>query len=160
MLNAQKGFTLPELLLVMGILTILFGFITINLLNFRQKSVLNTTVDTVVSDLKSQQNKAMVGDTQGSGTISDYGVYFESDRYILFRGSSYNPLEPSNFSIDLDPSHTFSDIDVPSSSIIFEKGSGQMTGWTAATDTVTLTDSTNGNQKIIQINIYGAITIP
>ena len=76
MLNAQKGFTLPELLLVMGILTILFGFITINLLNFRQKSVLNTTVDTVVSDLKSQQNKAMVGDTQGSGTISHYVLYF------------------------------------------------------------------------------------
>jgi len=156
--NWRAGFTLPELLIVMAILSILFGFMTPNLLHFRQRSVLNTTVDTLVTDLKSQQNKAMVGDTEGSGTISDYGVYFETNRYILFRGSSYDPLAPSNFSINLDPSLTFSSINLPSSRVVFSKGSGE-TGLVSGSDTITLTDSTNSDQKIIKINIYGAITV-
>lgn len=152
----QKGFTIPELLIVMGILAILFGFTTPNLLHFRQRAVINTTVDTLITDLKNQQTKAMVGDTEGSGIISDYGVYFETNKYTLFRGSSYDPLASSNFSIDLDPSQTFSS-NVPDSSIIFSKGSGE-TDLVSGSDTVTLTDSTNGDQKTIQINLYGAIT--
>ena len=157
--GGQAGFTLPELLIVMGIMAILLGFITPNLLHFRQRSVINTTVDTLVSDLKSQQNKAMVGDTEGSGTISNYGAHFESNRYTLFRGSSYSAGDPSNFDINLDPSLSFSSITVPDSSINFEKGSGGVNGWAGGSDTVTLTDSTNGDQKIIQINRYGAITV-
>jgi len=157
--KGQAGFTLPELLIVMGILAILFGFITPNLLHFRQRAVLNTTVDTLVSDLKSQQTKAMVGDTEGRADSDHYGIYFESKRYTLFHGIAFDPLDTSNFSIDLEQSQTFSDINVPDSSIIFSKGSGEVLGFISGSDNITLTDSTNGNQIIIQINAYGAITV-
>jgi len=157
----QAGFTLPELLITMGIIAILFGFVSINLIHLQRRSYLTTTVDTLVSDLNSQQNKAMVGDTEGSGTISDHGIYFETNQYILFRGSSYDPLNTSNFPVNLDPSLTFSSITFPSCPIcivIFSKGSGE-TGLVDGSNTVTLTDSTNNEQKILELNKYGAITI-
>jgi len=155
----MRGFTIPELLIVIGILAILFGLTTPNLFKFRQRSVLNTTVDTLVSDLKSQQNKAMVGDTEGRATADYYGVRFEASQYILFHGSSYSPLDATNFNIDLDPTLSFSSITFPSSNAIFATGNGELVGFVSGSDTVTLTDSTNGDQKIIQINIYGAITV-
>jgi len=160
-MRKQRGFTIPELLITMGIIAILFGFISINLIHLQRRSYLTTTVDTLISDLYSQQNKAMVGDTQGSGAISAHGVYFESNRYVLFRGSSYNPLDTSNFPVNLDPSLTFSSItflSCPSCNVIFSKISGE-TGLMSGSNTVTLTDSTNNEQKILEINKYGAITV-
>jgi prepilin-type N-terminal cleavage/methylation domain-containing protein len=154
----QKGFTLPELLITMGIIAILFGFVSINLIRLQRYSSLTTTVDTLVSDLNSQQNKAMTLDTEGRGTNDDYGIYFETSRYTLFHGSVYPPLDASNFIINLDPSLTFSSITFPSSSVIFSKGSGE-TGLVNGSNTTTLTDSTNGEQKIINVNKYGSITI-
>lgn len=154
----QKGFTIPELLITMGIIAILFGFVSVNLIRLQRHSSLTTTVDTLVSDLYSQQNKSMVGDTQESGVISDYGVYFEINRYVLFRGSTYDPLDTANFPVNLVQSLTFSSITFPSSNVIFSKGSGE-TGLTSGSNTTTLTDSTNGEQKIINVNKYGSITI-
>ena len=156
--SIQKGFTLPELIITIGILSILFGFVSINLIHLQRRSYLTATVDTLVSDLYSQQNKAMVGDTEGSGAISAHGVYFETNRYTLFRGSSYPPLGTSNFVINLNPSLTFSSITFPSSSVIFSKGTGE-TGLISGSNTVTLTDSTNNEQKIIELNKYGTITV-
>lgn len=155
----QKGFTLPELIITMGILSILFGFVAVNLIHLQRRSSLTTTVDTLVSDLYSQQNKAMVGDTQGSGTISDYGVYFESNRYVLFRGSSYDPSDITNFPVNLDPSLTFTNITFPSSSIVFSRGGGDVSGWTSVSDSVVLDDTTNTDQKTIETNVYGTITV-
>ena len=154
----ERGFTIPELLIAMGIIAILFGFVSINLIRLQRHSSLTTTVDTLVSDLYSQQNKAMVGDTEGSGIISAHGVYFETNQYVLFRGSSYNPLDASNFPVNLDPSLTFSNITFPSSSVIFSKGSGE-TGLVNGSNTITLTDLTNGEQKILELNKHGVITV-
>jgi len=143
----------------MGIIAILFGFVSINLIRLQRHSSLTTTVDTLVSDLYSQQNKTMTLDTEGRGTNDDYGIYFETSRYTLFHGPSYPPLDASNFIINLDPSLTFSSITFPSSSVIFSKGSGEVSGFIDGSNTITLTDSTNGEQKIIQLNRYGAITV-
>ncbi|OGH20552.1 MAG: hypothetical protein A3D74_03040 [Candidatus Levybacteria bacterium RIFCSPHIGHO2_02_FULL_37_13] len=157
----QKGFTLPELLITIGIISVLFGFITVNLIRTQRQSYLTTTVDTLVSDLYSQQNKAMVGDTEGSGVISDHGIYFETNRYVLFRGSSYNPSDTSNFPVNLVQLLTFSNITFPTCPtcyVLFSKGSGE-TGLVNGSNTVTLTDTTNGEQKIIQLNKYGAVTV-
>jgi len=160
-MRKQRGFTIPELLITMGIIAILFGFVSINLIHLQRRSYLTTTVDTLISDLYSQQNKALVGDTEGSGAISAHGVYFETNRYVLFRGSSYNPLDTSNFPINLDASLTFSSITFPSCPscyVLFSKISGE-TGLIDGSNTVTLTDSTNGEQKILEINKYGTITV-
>ena len=156
----QLGFTIPELLVVMGILAILFGLTTPNLLHFQQRAVVNTTSDILVNDLKSQQNKAMVGDTEGRGTSDNYGIYFESDKYTLFHGTVYDSMDTDNFVINLDPSISFTNITVPNSSIIFSKGSGEVEGYMSGSDTIDITDTTNGDNVTIRINTYGAIDLP
>jgi len=155
----ERGFTIPELLITMGIIAILFGFISINLIHLQRRSYLTTTVDTLVSDFYSQQNKAMVGDTEGRASADYYGVHFEADQYILFHGSSYSPLDATNFNVDLNSALTFSNITFPSQNVIFATGGGGLLGFVSGSDTVTLLDSTNSEQKIIQLNKYGAITI-
>ena len=146
----QKGFTLPELIITMGIIAILFGFISINLIRLQRHSYLTTTVDTLVSDLYSQQNKAMVGDTEGRATADEYGVHFETNKYSFFHGLSYSA---SDFDVELDPSLQF----LSTTDIIFSKGGGEVSG---APITVILNDITNNEQKTLQINKYGAITVP
>jgi prepilin-type N-terminal cleavage/methylation domain-containing protein len=144
----QKGFTLPELIITMGILSILFGFVAVNLIHLQRRSSLTTTVDTLVSDLYSQQNKAMVGDTEGRVTADEYGVHFETNKYSFFHGLSYST---SDFDVELDPSLQF----LSTTDIIFSKGGGEVSG---APITVTLQDTTNGNIKTIIFNRYGVIT--
>lgn len=141
-----------EFLLTMGIFAILAGFATINLVNVQQRNSLNTTVDVFIADLKEQQLKAMVGDTEGSGIISNYGIRFSSSQYTLFR----NSYGTSNFVINLPAVMTVTST-FPSNEIVFLKGSGEISGY-GGTRTVTLTDTTNGQQKVLTFNRYGVVT--
>lgn len=109
---------------------------------------------TLVADTKEQQVKAMVGDSEGLADAQPHGIYFEVDRYILFRGS-YSPLEPSNFTINLDPNLTFSVLP-PAQQIVFDKRSGEVA---SAPSSLTLQHAQSGEQKIITINKIGAISI-
>lgn len=152
------GFTIPELLIVVGMLTTLLGLTTINLLTSRDKVTISTTIDTLISDIKLGQTKAMSGDTEGSGTISDYGMYFETNRYTVFRGSTYASGNPSNFITNLDPNFELSSILFPSSTLIFSKGSGEVSGFVSGFNSITIRNKLTGEQKVITVNRYGVIT--
>lgn len=142
-----------EFLLTMGIFGILAGIATINLVNVSQRNSLNTTVDIFVADLKEQQLKAMVGDTEGSGSISNYGIRFSTSQYTMFR-SIYGT---SNFVINLPGVVTVTST-FPNNEIVFLKGSGELSSFTAGSNTITLTDTTSGQQKVLTINRYGVVT--
>ena len=146
----MKGFTLIELLITMGIIAILLGLIFQNLLTVQHKTALNTSVDSLVSNLKSQQIKAMVGEIDGGGAVAT-GVYFESDKYILFRGQTYSPSNSTNFSLALDRNLHFSS---PGQRIIFSPVSGDRAGG----DVISIIDTSGGEQKQIRLNRYGVIT--
>lgn len=149
----QNGFTLIELMVVMGIFSILVGLTTINLVNIQHKSTLSATVLTFTADLKSQQLRAMVGDGGGTSSASDYGVRFETTGYTQFRTSFGN----SNFTVAL-PDNVNVLTTFPGSEIIFLKGSGDVSGFTSSANTVTFRDTADGSQKIIIINRYGVVT--
>ncbi|MEK9201506.1 MAG: prepilin-type N-terminal cleavage/methylation domain-containing protein, partial [Patescibacteria group bacterium] len=85
----QSGYTLIELVIVMGIIVLLFGFTTINLGGVARVTSVNETVDLLTADIRGQQTKAMTG--SGDGTSgSSYGIYFQTDQYTLFRGTTYS----------------------------------------------------------------------
>ena len=65
----KNGFTILELLVIMGVFAILAGFTTLNLFNLKARASLSTTTDTLISDLKTEQIKAMTGDPSG-GSIN------------------------------------------------------------------------------------------
>ena len=153
------GFTLPELLIVLTILASLFGLTSINMLNAYHKNSLGTSVTSLVNDLKHQQLKAMIGDTEGQASANDYGVYFTSDglSYTLFQGNSYSVSDPANFSINLNRDLRFSSIMLQNSQIIFAKGSGEFSNFNVNFDNITLTNVRTDETKTIRINQLGNI---
>lgn len=153
----NSGFTLIEIVIVTVIFITLMGISSVNLLGARDTVSIENEANVLINDIKAQQNQAMIGSTSGS-TPSEYGIYFESGQYTLFKGSSYSPSDPQNHTITLDPSLYFSTINLPSQSVIFERGSGEINGFNSLQNSITITSSTGGNTLTIEMNEYGAIT--
>jgi len=152
-----SGFTLTELIITLGILTILTGLTSVNLLGFYAKNTLNTSIPTLISDLKHQQLKAMVGDTEGKTSHDAYGIYFQPDRYTLFQGPTYSISGTVNFDIVLNSDLQFSNIILPSSQIVFASGSGEVVNYNQSFDYVTLKNVNTDETKTVRINQYGAV---
>lgn len=153
----QNGFTFPEIVIVMGIIAILLGFATINLVQAQKSTALNSATDVLVADVRSQQLKAMVGDTEGRGSPDSYGIHFNTSSYTLFHGTTYNANDPSNFTITLDTSLSFTLDNFPSGNIIFQRITGEISGFSQTNSSITL-QTTSGQNKIITINQYGVVT--
>jgi hypothetical protein len=134
----------------MAIFLILAGLGTINLAGAKQQASLSTTVDTLVSDLREQQLKAMVGDTEGSGSgsASNFGIHFGTTNYTLFRGT----YGTGNFIVNLGDQMQ---VGTPGTEVVFTKGTGEIGG----TFQVTLKDVSNSNTKTITLNRYGVVTV-
>lgn len=148
----SRGFTLVELVVVTSIIITLLGFITISLVRSQQGASLTSVEEILLTDLKQQQLKAMIGDTEGRATSDSYGIHFDTNRYVLFHGV-YSAEETSNFVINLDSNIQF---DNPGTNVAFKKISGEITD--DSISNVVLKDTTNGNTKTITVNKYGVIT--
>ncbi|MDP3941013.1 MAG: type II secretion system protein [bacterium] len=153
-----KGFSLVELLVAMGLFSLLFGFIWVNLLGSRGRASQSSSIDVFVADLRSTQLKAMQGDSEGRVDPEIYGVYVGANSYTLFHGSTYNPTDPSNHTVSLGDGETFVSVAFPNNSVIFDKGSGELIDFDPALTTLTLSNSISKTQKTIQMNKYGVIT--
>jgi len=103
----KNGFTLVELIIVMSVMGILMAIATVALPSLRQRATLHAATDTFIADIKQQQIKAMVGDTQGIGAASAYGFHIDTNKYVLFRGTTYSALDPSNFQVNLPSNMQF-----------------------------------------------------
>ena len=153
----QKGFTLVELIIIMGIFSFLLGFITINLINARKQASINATITTLTSDVKQQQVKSMLGDNSGTVSNNGYGIYFEPNQYTLFKGSSHSPSDNLNLVIELDGLE-FSNVSFSGSKIVFLPGSGEVEGFIDGSNTITIRNIQSNEEKIITINRYGVVT--
>jgi prepilin-type N-terminal cleavage/methylation domain-containing protein len=148
-MKLEKGFTLVEVALVVSLFLILVGIATVNLFQFQHKSQLPATVNSFIADYKEQQIKAMVGDTEGSSAVSNYGIHFDTTSYTLFR----NTYGTGNFAISL-PSSIQVSTTFSNSQVVFQKGTGELGG----TGTITFLDAANGGQTRLTINKLGVIT--
>lgn len=151
-LKSGAGYTLIELMVVLSIIMILLGIITINLSHSQQKASIAAEEQVLLSDMKQQQLKAMIGDTEGRADSSSYGVHFDLNQYVLFHGT-YLAGDPGNFTINLKENFQF---DSPGTNIIFEKISGELSS--DSSSSIVLRDTTNGATKTIMINRYGVVT--
>lgn len=151
----QCGFTLIEMVITMGLLTTFLGFISLSLVSNQRRTSLSSASETVLSDFRLQQMKAMGGATDGAATPSDYGIYFGNDSYTLFRGSSYSSSDPDNFTITLDPQFQFSPV---GRTVVFSRFTGVISGYISSQNSISIQDSQSGTQKTILFNQYGVPT--
>lgn len=154
----KNGFTIVELMVSMGILIVLFALTTINLSRLPSATAQVTNIDTLISDTRAQQTKAMSGYAVGTPSQSSYGIHFDSSNtsYTLFRGDSYSESDQNNFIVKLDPNLTFFDDKFTGSQIVFSKGSGDAVGYLAGSDSISIRNEATGEVKNVKINKYGA----
>lgn len=143
----KRGFTLPELIVVMAIIAGLIAVTSPSLLPLQYRTSSNSSVNQLIADIKLQQFKAMSGDAENRDASDSYGVYVEQNQYTLFHGV-YSQGEPANtvISIEEDLSTTF-----PSSQIVFTQGSGEI----GSSGDIVIT--TPIESKTLSLNEYGTI---
>lgn len=140
----------------MAILLTLIGLSAINLGRPQAAANISTTLDTMLSDLKDQQILAMSGGTGGGSTAIAYGIYIQSSQFTLFSGNSYNGSDPHNF-VEMAGNRVTLSTTLPSSVIIFQKGTGDVQGYTSGSDTITLTGP--NSIRTITINRFGGLSV-
>lgn len=152
----QNGFTLIEMSVVVGLFLMFFAISTVSLSSLIPRANFVTSYESLQSDIKNQQLKAMTGYTEGMGDGSAYGIYLESDQYVLFTGPSYNPNATDNFTIRLSPGLTISEITFPSSSIVFLQNSGEIPGFSETESSFKLI-SNNDEEYLFNLNSLGVV---
>lgn len=155
--DSKRGFVFIELVVVLGILSLLLGLVIISISNLRPSAAIDTTITTFITDLKNQQTKVMVGDTEGRGVSDNYSVYIQPSSYTLFHGVTYSALDATNFTVAVDASLQLSTT-FAGNKIVFATNSGEITNFVPGQDSITIRDSSTGKQTTIQINKYGAVT--
>ena len=153
----QKGLTLIELIVVIGILSTLFGIALVSILNIRVITTNNTSVSVIISDLKNQQIKSMTGDTEGRGAPDNYGIKIFSDQYVLFHGMIYDPAVIDSFAVPVESGYTLNTT-FPNGTILFASGSGELVEFIQNKNAITITNTSSGQSKTIQLNKYGTVT--
>jgi len=149
-MRTQRGVTLVELAVVTSIIIILLGLITISLVNSQKSASLSSIEEILLVDLKQQQLKSMIGDTEGREASDSYGIHFDSNRYVLFHGTNYSSSDTSNSIVNLESNMQFNNSNF---NIVFSK----LSGTTSAT-TIELQDNTNSKFKRIHLNALGVVT--
>lgn len=154
--SQEKGFTLLELLIVVGIIGILFTIATINLVRTQHTTSLSAATDELVADLRLQQTKAMTGSRDTTGNPNSYGISFTSSGYKLFQGTS-DPNDSTDFAVT--PTGITFTTNLPSSSLVFSERSGVFANYVNGTTYTITVKNTNGTeQRVLTVNKYGVIT--
>lgn len=152
-LRKQQGFTLIELGIVLAIMAIMLTLSIVSLSNVQDQAYSSKSLEILLSDIRMQQTKAMNGQTDGETITYRYGIHFETNTYTLFRGDTFNASDPYNFSVNLDGQLSFASVLFPNSQIVFEKGSGEIVGFSEGNNSFSFSDGT-----AVQMNSLGVIT--
>lgn len=144
----QKGITVLELLIVIAIFGILAVVILPQFSKMRDKQVFNNSINTIVDTISKAKSE-----TLASLDGYNYGVQFENNRVIIFRGNVFNSQDVNNriYSLTSPSSITNISLSGGGSNLYFNKFSGLPN----KSGSVTLT---LGNMvKVISINSLGVV---
>lgn len=102
-----RGFTLIEILLVVTILAIAFGFFALYSQNSQTRTDLNAQTAVLVSNLRLAQSNAAAGSTTGHNAIR---LDAAASNYITFSGTVFDAQNPDNSTVALPATMSFQNI--------------------------------------------------
>ena len=145
----KNGFTILELVIVVGIMAVLFGGLTASIKKYQTKSSLSGNTETVIETLREARNLTLV-----SKNALAYGVHFDSDKVTLYNtayvvGSSTNKVINLNSGVSL-----ITNLPSGGSEILFSR----LTGETSEPSTASLY-LTTGPTSSTTILIYKTGTV-
>ena len=118
----KQAFTLLEILLVLALMGILFGLSALYFQVSQVRADLSGQVDIFVSYARLAQSDSASGKDNAAR-----GFHLDTDSYVLFSGSTYNPADSSNTLLELPPTVEIQNIDLngAGSDIIFSPPHGE-----------------------------------
>ncbi|MBV22261.1 MAG: hypothetical protein CMI57_02065 [Parcubacteria group bacterium] len=149
----KKGFTMTETIIIVAVSIILFAIIVSAFSGFNKNQSLNSTSSEVVSVLN--EARAL---TLASLDNKAYGVHFQSDKVILFKGSVFSSSDPDNKITTISSKISISNISLNGGGddIIFQR----LTGKTDQDGTITLSlVSDPSKSKTITVGVSGIIEL-
>jgi prepilin-type N-terminal cleavage/methylation domain-containing protein len=152
----SAGFTLIELLIVMALMGILVSFVIVNVSGAQRSTSVITSEDSFISDMKLQQAKAMNTYSSPSGVIADYGVYIQPTKYVLFQGTTYNPANAENITIDIDTNLQLTTT-FPSSTVVFSRMTGEIVNYGDGSNTISIRNTVGNETRTISLNRLGVV---
>ncbi len=121
-MKKQRGFTLIEILIVISIVILLVTITSVSYRYFEKNTELKITAQKMITILKTAQNK-----TLSSEGDSQYGVHFENNKYILFKGNIYEEESTDNIENKIPSRLEINSIDLTGegSDVVFQRISGR-----------------------------------
>lgn len=95
-IKKYTAFTMLEVMVVVAILSLIVGIGALYSQTSQVRTDVNSQAATFVSYVRLAQSDAQAGRSNAS-----HGVHLESDSYTIFIGSTYNPVDTANFTINL-----------------------------------------------------------
>ncbi len=143
------GFTLMELVVGISILIIIMAFAVFSFSGIKNSQALKNSAQDTVSSI----NKARA-ESFASVSSSAYGVHFQSDKVVVFKGTAYSVGNSSNETVNILSPATISSISLSGggSDVYFNR----LTGVPSKTGTVVVTAGTK--TKTITISALGGVS--
>ncbi|MDQ5951116.1 MAG: hypothetical protein QG639_393 [Patescibacteria group bacterium] len=151
------GFTLVELLVVLGLFTVVFTLSNVSLSSMIARSSSQEFTQTLISDLSRQQNRAMTGEA-ASGSATSYGVRLTENSYTLFDGEVFSESSATNIRVQLPVDVQFENISLPQQQIVFQEDSGEISDFVAGQSSWDMRNTTTNTTQTFQVNRLGVIT--
>ena len=149
--NLGEGFTLIEVLIVIGVMALLVGLSSLSLVSFGKGSELDSARTSVVQALRESQSNSLAN--LGN---NPWGVHFEANKVVIFQdtGSGYNPGDSVNNRTKVMPKGVTISWSLTGGTdyLMFDKGLGT----TLNNGTVTITSTAN-TTATVTINKEGMI---
>ncbi len=149
----KKGFTILELIIVVAIVAVLLVMVIPQFSRIKENQVLQSATSDVMSTLSKSRSE-----TISSVNSSEYGVHFQSDKVIIFKGKTYSAGASDNEVITISTPASISNVTLggvssTSGDIYFSR----LSGAPSAVGTVTV--STSSFSKTITISATGSVSV-
>lgn len=156
--GANAGFTIVEVLVVIFVFTLIIGLPMVFLWGIGRSDALNASTREVVGVLSEAQTNTISGRSKDGQEPSSHGLYFSTNYYVLFKGTVYDANDSQNERTDLPLGITFSQIQLPQSSVVFDKVTGRVVNYDPAQNLVVVLEGNTQKSKTITISKAGGIS--
>lgn len=155
--QSVRGFTVTEVIITIGIFGMILAFPMVFWWGIGRSDALIGTTREVVGIINEAQTDTVSGKSPNGTETSSYGIHFESNYYTYFTGASYNQSASSSVRTDLPPGVSFSQIDLPGNNVIFEQVTGEVLGFDASENTITIEDTNTGQTRTVTVSRFGGV---